>query len=256
MVPTPPPNKTFMVAVHFREMEGGDLWRNGHHLRAEPIQRGGVRIYDQRESWLKDVSTPFESVNFFVPLDAFVELTSELKVPRIERLSFLNSYGDVDNVLENLARALLPAMTKPTEVNGLFADHVFAAMRLHVAQSYGGLILPSRPRLGGLSSLQERRVRDRMLSDLTDDPGLAELATLCGLSRSHFVRAFKETTGFPPHRWLLMQRVARAKELLSHSGMPIAEIALECGFADHTHLTRVFSKATGIGPASWRRSRS
>jgi AraC family transcriptional regulator len=256
IVPTPTPNPTFMIAVHLRDMEGGDLWRDGRHLQAASIRPGGLRIYDQRSSWIKDVSTPFESVNFFFPLAAFTELTTELKAPRIETLPFLNDQGDVDTVLEGLARAIAPAIASPSEVNRLFADYVFAAVRLHVAQAYGGLRISGTRRRSSLSPLQERRVKDRVLSDLKADPGLPELAALCGLSRSYFVRAFKNTTGMPPHRWLLVQRLQRAQHLLAETGMTVSEVALECGFADQSHLTRVFSRAIGTSPAAWRRSRS
>ena len=96
---------------------------------------------------------------------------------------------------------------------------------------------------------------DFILEDLTSNPGLSDLASFCGLSRSHFARAFKQTTGLPPHRWLMMQRINRAKELLYKTKMPVSEIALECGFADQAHLTRVFTKAFGIGPGGFRRHR-
>jgi AraC family transcriptional regulator len=256
IVPTPEPNPTFMIAVHLRHMEGSDLWRDGRHLPAAPIRPQGIRIYDQRSSWVKDVSTPFESVNFFVPLSAFNELTDELKGPRIESLRFLNEEGDVDSVLEGLARALAPAIARPSEMNTLFAEHLFAAVRLHVAQAYGGLRLSGVPRQSSLSPFQERRVKDRVLGDLAADVSLSELADLCGLSRSYFIRAFKNTTGLPPHRWLIMQRLQRAKLLLDQTNMEVSEIALACGFADQSHLTRVFSKAMRTSPAAWRRSRS
>jgi AraC family transcriptional regulator len=57
----------------------------------------------------------------------------------------------------------------------------------------------------------------------------------------------------PPHRWLLMQRVKRAKELLRGTRTPIAEIAVTYGFADQSHLTRVFSKVFRVSPGAWRR---
>jgi transcriptional regulator GlxA family with amidase domain len=104
-----------------------------------------------------------------------------------------------------------------------------------------------------LTPLQEHRVTSRLLDDLAADTSLSELAELCGLSRSYFIRAFKQVTGTPPHRWLLMQRVKHAKALLRGTNRPIAEIAVACGFADQSHLTRVFSKAFRISPAAWRR---
>jgi AraC-like DNA-binding protein len=57
----------------------------------------------------------------------------------------------------------------------------------------------------------------------------------------------------PPHRWLLAQRARRAKELLERTKIPISDIALECGFADQSHLTRVFTRVFQLSPAAWRR---
>jgi AraC-like DNA-binding protein len=94
-----------------------------------------------------------------------------------------------------------------------------------------------------------------ILDDLTKDPSLAELASLCGLSVSHFARAFKQGTGTPPHRWLISKRVERAQKLLVASDAPISEIAQTCGFADQSHLTRVFTRAVGASPGVWRRER-
>ncbi len=160
----------------------------------------------------------------------------------------------------HLAQALTPLLAKPRQSTSLFADHVFSAMVAHLAVTYGGVsredVWPESPgRRGMLTPLQERRVISRILDDLAGDPSLSELALLCGLSRSHFVRAFKQTTGLPPHRWLLMQRVKRAKTLLHDTERSITEIALDCGFADQSHFTRVFSKIFGISPGAWRRQR-
>jgi AraC family transcriptional regulator len=94
-----------------------------------------------------------------------------------------------------------------------------------------------------------------VLNDLTADIPVAELANRCGLSRSHFARAFKASMGVPPHRWLMRHRIERCQELLASSNESIAEIALHCGFADQSHLTRVFHAVTGLSPAAWRRQR-
>ena len=155
----------------------------------------------------------------------------------------------------NLASCLIPGLSVSYELTRLFADHVFEAMRLHIAQTYGHLAPRLPIRRGALAPWQTKRVQEKLMDDLTDDPSLEELASLCRLSVSHFARAFKEATGMPPHRWLLSQRVERAKTLLVDSGAPISEVALTCGFADQSHLTRVFSKAVGVSPGVWRRQR-
>ena len=92
------------------------------------------------------------------------------------------------------------------------------------------------------------------MAHLTEDVGLVELAALVDLSPKHFARAFKQSTGTPPHQFLLQQRIARAKELLArHDGGSISEIALACGFADQSHFTAAFRKATGQPPGAYRR---
>jgi AraC-like DNA-binding protein len=69
---------------------------------------------------------------------------------------------------------------------------------------------------------------------------------------SYFVRAFTSTVGISPYSWFIGQRVLRAMILLSHSRMPIAEIALECGFVDQSHFTNTFVRRAGKTPRQWR----
>jgi AraC family transcriptional regulator len=84
---------------------------------------------------------------------------------------------------------------------------------------------------------------------------LVDVARACGLSRGHFTKAFRVATGLTPHQWLQRYRVDKAKTLLLNPSSSIAEIAGACGFADQSHLTRVFSRLVGSTPALWRRCR-
>lgn len=106
----------------------------------------------------------------------------------------------------------------------------------------------------GLAPWQIDRAVRLLLEDLAQDYSVEQLAAQCGLSRSHFGRAFKTSMGLPPHRWLTHLRIARAQEMLAGRAS-IAEIALNCGFADQSHLTRMFNAVTGCSPAAWRRQR-
>ena len=80
------------------------------------------------------------------------------------------------------------------------------------------------------------------------------IAKEAGLSRSHFHRAFRASMGAPPHRWLIERRIRRAQELMLTPDKPLAEIAIETGFADQPHFTRAFSKVVGASPGAWRRT--
>ena len=107
---------------------------------------------------------------------------------------------------------------------------------------------------GGLASWQVQLARRLLLSDPDARHSVKQVATHCGLSRSHFEKAFKVSVGTPPHRWRVRQRIQRAQEMLEHTNGSIGLIALRCGFADQSHLTRVFSAIVGSSPAAWRRT--
>jgi AraC family transcriptional regulator len=108
---------------------------------------------------------------------------------------------------------------------------------------------------GGLAPWQLNRALEMLKANLDGQIGLSEVARECKLSVSHFVRAFKQAVGQPPYRWLLQQRIDAAKELLLHSGLPMVEIALKCGFADQACFIRAFRKLLDTTPGEWRRMR-
>jgi len=157
-------------------------------------------------------------------------------------------------VMMNLASAVLPALQNPSGSNGFFIDHIFAAFSYHIAVTYGGLHFTGKRHVG-LAPWQEKRAKDFMLERLDSELSLVEVAEVCGLSSNYFARAFKQSTGLPPYRWLLRQRVERAKDFLTHTSDTLSDIALACGFADQSHFTRVFSRITGVNPGSWRKIR-
>jgi transcriptional regulator GlxA family with amidase domain len=106
---------------------------------------------------------------------------------------------------------------------------------------------------GGLAPWQVKLAQRLLLNDLSAGQSVKQVATHCGLSRSYFEKAFKASLGTPPHRWRVRQRVQRAQEMLEQTNDSIGSIASNCGFADQSHLTRVFSAFYGSSPAAWRR---
>jgi AraC-like DNA-binding protein len=136
----------------------------------------------------------------------------------------------------------------------LFIDHVLLAVGIHVAQTYGGMRTLPRPVRGGLAPWQERRAKEILCANLDGRVPLNEVARECRLSVSHFSRAFRRSTGAAPHNWLLTRRVDLAKEKLRDDRSSLLDVALACGFADQSHLTRVFTRMVGVSPGAWRRS--
>ena len=111
----------------------------------------------------------------------------------------------------------------------------------------------AEPAYGGLAPWQARRAHERLESDLGGTLSLQQIAAEFDLSVSHFSRAFRISTGLPPHQWLLRQRVEAAKQLMTVRDLPLSEIAISAGFANQSHFTRVFSALVGVSPGVWRR---
>lgn len=104
----------------------------------------------------------------------------------------------------------------------------------------------------GLPKHVLRRVIERMRS-FDSNLSLQSLANESGYSRVHFVRMFKAATGSSPHNYLLNLKLERARELLKIPSMSLIDIALDCGFSSHSHLSRLFRKFIGVTPSAYRR---
>ena len=148
--------------------------------------------------------------------------------------------------------ALCPALSRADELNQLFVDYAIRSILIHLGNTYGGL-KTSWSSTGRLAPWQERRAKEVMMENLSANISLGDVAAVCRISTSHFSQAFRRTFGLPPHRWLVVQRIERAKTLILNSRKPLSEIALATGFADQSHFTRVFSQHTKVPPGVWRR---
>lgn len=165
----------------------------------------------------------------------------------------------IDPLAYQLICSLLPALR---DRQGQTEDSVERAMLVlcsHLSTRFAKPVAEPSPKVCekvALSPWQERRAKEMMASHMDRGLSIAQIATECSLSRSHFSRAFKKNTGYSPRDWFLQVRLDKAKALLSESSVSISRISLDCGFADQSHFTRVFTRAVGVTPFSWRRSLS
>jgi AraC-like DNA-binding protein len=153
-----------------------------------------------------------------------------------------------------LAELIAAESTEPAPLSQLYADSLAAALLVAVLRPVPEAASASRSS-SGLAPWQLRRVTAHIEDHVCQSIQLRELAAMTGLSQSHFGRAFKASTGMPPHRWQLEARVRRAQRLLVEADMPLAQVALETGFAEQSHFTRVFRRIAGTTPRAWQRER-
>ena len=196
-----------------------------HSCNPEKDEHWSYQMLYLDEGWIRGV------VGEMGALDASVltQLPQELAPRQIHsRLTRLNAclFGDASN--EDKEAALL-----------VFAGDLFGSP---------GLRNKAVPK-PGLERLRDVQVliAERCTETLTLD----ELASVAGLSRYHFVRAFSRSFGMTPHAWQIDQRIQRARSLLDQ-GMSIADTALQLGFADQSHFQRAFKQRVAATPGEYR----
>lgn len=176
-------------------------------------------------------------------------LVGERLERRIERdLGAIPRLRFVDERLWTLIKLLSDVVDDGDPSSQLYGDGLTTAI---LAQ------LTSQPKppdryVSGLAPRHLRHVLEYLDTHLSQRVELATLATLVGLSQSHFSHAFKVSTGVAPYRWQLDARIRRAQRLLLETRTPLEQVAEATGFADAVHFGRTFRRLMGAPPAAWR----
>jgi AraC-like DNA-binding protein len=248
-----PPERAFVVSIHLTPAaeRGCDIWVDDRHIRIRKWRPGGVGIYDLESNPRTCNPGPVDWVHYHVPratLDAFAD---DAEAGRIRTLECI--HGSVDPVLHHMTQMMLPSVDSPQSFSELFLDYFRLLFCAHVAHTYAPSFGARREYRGGLAPWQKRRATELLAEHLDGSLRLATLAFECGLSVSHFTKSFRQSFRTSPHRYLILQRVERAKALLEHSACPLSEVALQTGFADQAAFSRTFRAIVGRPPGEWRR---
>lgn len=182
--------------------------------------------------------------------EALKNLHDSHDLPSVE----LHSALMIDRPLpREILRGLADELSAPNVYGRLYAETLTLALLIDL---YRHQHAPRRvaPVKGGLAPWQLRRVEAMIHERLAEDLSLAELAGVTDLSRSYFARAFRRSTGLPPHQYQLNARVERAKHLLRRSDLTLTEIGLDCGFKEQSQFIRAFRRLVGVSPGIWQRS--
>ncbi len=248
-----PRDDAYMICLVLRDLPQNSYWEEGREVGRYSLKRGQTAISDLKCEPAGLISQPIHTMLFHLPRAAINALADEISVPRVDELEFQPGVGMFDETVMHLGLSLMPALANPNRVSRLFTDHVTLALAAHCAQTYGGMQTLSKPLKGGLAPWQEKRSKEMLAGDLTGATPLHEIAGACGLSVSHFSRAFHKSTGLAPHAWLLHARVESARAMLRSGDASLSTIARASGFADQSHFARVFTHRVGLSPGTWRK---
>jgi AraC-like DNA-binding protein len=221
-----------------REHEPCAIGYMPRHMHFAPA---GMEMWGYSDScrFVKDATLAFD----FAVLDERLATAFHPDTTATPRLRFS------DDRLWTLVKLLADAVNDPDPSTQLYGDGLTSAIAARLFAEQPG------SDGAGLAPWQLRRVIEYLEEHMPKRVELAQLASLAGLSQSHFSRAFKASTGMAPYRWQLDARIRRAQALLIDTRASLDQVADATGFADAVHFGRTFRKLTGATPAAWRYDR-
>ena len=125
-------------------------------------------------------------------------------------------------------------------------------MALHLTQALTALAEPAQP----AATNDRAHLMDRAVACINQcigqEPPVAELARMTGLSEYHFIRVFREIMGATPRQYIIANRMNHAKYLLKTTGLPVGEIGGMVGYSSESMFTAAFRRTQGIAPSKYR----
>jgi AraC family transcriptional regulator len=185
---------------------------------------------------------------------SLVSAAAEQLGRRTGQVEIRNVFQVRDPVIERLAQTLLVEMDRkahPAQV--LIVDAISMALVAHVLRSYNVFEAVECSPERALGKLEIARLVEFIEDNLGRTISLEDLASVVSVSRFHFSRLFKRSTGSTAISFVEQCRIRRAQSLITDTDLPLAEIALVVGFVDQSHFTRRFHRHVGCTPAVFAR---
>ena len=156
-----------------------------------------------------------------------------------------------DYFISGIAAAIKHELT--TDISGckLQLENLFNQLAVYLLGKY----TTSKPQIkeyNGLAPFKLKQILELIGDSFTEEVSTSQLANYLHMSQFHFTREFKKSVGVTPYHYIMQQRVKMAKRVLKQQDASIAEVAVECGFSNQSHLGRVFKQHTGTTPRKFR----
>ena len=226
-----------------------EAWADRKKLRFEQCRTSSLQIMPAAATPRAYFPDPIELLHVYFPHKRLADIASVAP----SALELIDPLAQFDPDLSNSCHRLARELTTDCAMSQLHFDALTTSIDVQLVRRWSNHGTKAAPSRGGLPPARLRRVEDFLMAHLADDIGLDDLAAIADLSAKHFARAFRQSTGMPPHRWLIERRIDRAKALLATADLGLADIAIACGFADQSHFTAAFRKSVGATPGRYRR---
>ena len=227
--------------------------RSGKSVAIGTFRLGVVNIIPAGSSSRWDIPKPVDVVQLYLPPTTLERVAREAGIATPTDL--VERTAHPDPITSRLLLSAADVLEGHGALDTLFRHQLTDLLATRLLAAHTGSPTTFQPTMGGIAPKVLLRAIERLRSDSDADVSLAALASDAGLSRFHFCRAFKESTGLSPHAWLRQYRLEQAMNMLRDSDTSIASVAAELGYGSQTAFAAAFRKLTGETPSDWRRRR-
>jgi AraC family transcriptional regulator len=225
--------------------------RSGKSVAIGTFRPGALIIIPEGSSSRWDIPKPVDVVQLYLP-DAILKRVAE-EAGTSGPADLLERTAHPDPITSRLLLSASDALEGNGALDALFRHQLINLLATRLLAAHAGSPTTFQPTMGGLSPKVLLRAIERLRSDIEADVSLDALASDAGLSRFHFCRSFKESTGLSPHAWLRQHRLEQAMNMLRESDDSIVSVAAALGYSSQTAFAAAFKKLTGETPSDWRR---
>ncbi|WP_095588078.1 helix-turn-helix domain-containing protein [Actibacterium ureilyticum] len=205
----------------------------------------------QRAYW--NWHKPIDVTHVYLSGQLVSQVASEVMDCAVTQVTLNDVLRTDDPVMTHALQAIAGEARAKGLGGALYVDAVARGLIVHLLRRYAAIRIPPPGCAGGLTPAQQRRIVDFIDTHLGTALDLKALADALDMAPCRFAREFRRSFGKPPYAFVTAQRLARARHMLATGSEPIKAIAVDCGFADQAHLTRMFAAAFGQTPAVFRR---
>ncbi|WP_027349089.1 helix-turn-helix domain-containing protein [Halotalea alkalilenta] len=199
--------------------------------------------------WMNDI----EVTHIYISHDLINKIANETFDRDVDDLSINHHPLVNDEILSRLMSTYEDECLSTAAGSSIYLQTLEVQMCIHLIRNYAQCSLKDVFRTSKLSDSKKKLLEEYIEENLSTALSVQALADVAGLSQSHFVRVFASDYGCSPHHYVQARRLHRAKQLLSSSSsLPIKAIALECGFSDQSHMTRVIKSKLSLTPKQYR----
>jgi len=211
-----------------------------------------TRAVQSHWRWTEDIKV----CHIYLPNSTVAKVASDAYEREVRDVAFLDMLRVDDPILGRLASLFIQEARKGGLGGRLYVEALRNQTCVHILRHYADVHFSEAQFQGGLSPTQCRRLTQYIQDNLNQDITLADLARVAELSVYHFTRKFRSQYGSPPHAYVMRKRIERAMHQLANSTIPLKAVAANSGFADQSHMTRLFRKLLHATPAEYRKSRT